>query len=376
MVNRNSTAQTSNARIPDPRGQAILSAVIKEHLKTGEPVGSRTISDRFAHAAGWSSATIRNVMGELEEAGLVEQPHTSAGRVPTDKGYRFYVDHMLGETRLSKTDMAAINSFLGASAGIDAAGGVTPDRLMEKTSHLLSALSQNVGIVVSPSLADNVLQHIEFMRLADSRILVVLVSAPNIIHNKIIRVEDDLGQAELERTARYLNTEFSGKSLVAIRAEIFELMREEKALYDKLLMNAILLCDRSLEGEEATTGEVYVDGASNILTKPDFSDAERMRELFRTFEEKSRLIKILNECVTRDQPFAGDVQVVIGREHIAPSMQACTLITAPYRIGLGEATGALGVVGPMRIEYERMVAVVNYVARLIERMMRDDAASN
>lgn len=374
MASRNSASQMLNARIPDPRGRAILSAVIKEHLKTGEPVGSRTISDRFAHAAGWSSATIRNVMGELEEAGLVEQPHTSAGRIPTDKGYRFYVDHMLGETRLSKTDMAAINSFLGVSAGGDTR--VTPDRLMEKTSHLLSALSENVGIVVSPSLADNVLQHIEFMHLADNRILVVLVSAPNIVHNKIIRLDDKLSQAELERTARYLNTEFSGKSLLAIRAEILELMREEKALYDKLLMNAILLCDRSLEGEEATTGEVYVDGASNILTKPDFTDAERMRELFRTFEEKSRLIKILNECVTRDQPFAGDVQVVIGREHIAPSMQACTLITAPYRIGLGDATGALGVVGPMRIEYERMVAVVNYVARLIERMMREDAASN
>jgi heat-inducible transcriptional repressor len=247
---------------------------------------------------------------------------------------------------------------------------------MEKTSHLLSALSENVGIVVSPSLADNVLQHIEFMHLADNRILVVLVSASHIVHNKIIRVNETLSQTELEHTARYLNAEFAGKSLLAIRLEILELMREEKALYDKLLRNAMLLCDRSLEGEEATTGEVYVDGASNMLTKPDFADADRMRELFRTFEEKSRLVKILNECVTRDQPFAGDVQVIIGREHIAPSMQTCALITAPYRIGLGDATGALGVVGPMRIEYERMVAVVNYVARLIERMLREDAASN
>lgn len=374
MVSRNSTSQMPNAMMPDPRGQAILSAVIKEHLKTGEPIGSRTISDRFAHAAGWSSATIRNIMGELEEAGLVEQPHTSAGRIPTDKGYRFYVDHMLGETRLSKTDMEAINSYLGIQTGEQ--GAPAPDRLMEKTSHLLSALSENVGIVVSPSLADNVLQHIEFMHLADNRILVVLVSASNIIHNKIIRIDESLSQIELEHTARYLNAEFSGKSLLAIRAEILELMREEKALYDKLLRNAMLLCDRSLEGEEATTGEVYVDGASNILTKPEFADAERMRELFRTFEEKSRLVKILNECVARDQPFAGDVQVIIGREHITPSMQSCALITAPYRIGLGDATGALGVVGPMRIEYERMVAVVNYVARLIERMLREDTASD
>jgi heat-inducible transcriptional repressor len=371
MTNRSSAFQTLTTSAPDSRGQAILSAIIKEHLVTGEPVGSRTISDRFAHASGWSSATIRNVMGELEEAGLVEQPHTSAGRVPTDKGYRFYVDHMLGESRLSKADLTAINHMLGTSQFNSVSA---PDRLMEKTSHVLSALSENVGIVVSPSLADNRLQHIEFTHLSDNRILVVLVSASNIIYNKIIRVEDDLSQDELERTARYLNTEFSGKSLVAIRAEILELMREEKALYDKLLMNAMLLCNHSLEGEEGSTGEVYVDGASNILSKPEFAHAERMRELFRMFEEKSRLIKILNECVARDQLFPGDVQVIIGREHQTPSMQNCALITAPYRIGSGEVVGTIGVVGPMRIEYARMMTVVNYVARLIERMLREESS--
>lgn len=358
--------------MPDLRGQAVLAAIIKEHLVTGEPVGSRAISDRFAHAAGWSAATIRNVMGELEDSDLVEQPHTSAGRVPTDKGYRFYVDHILGNARLSKADLSVINSLLGASG--DAAGA--PDRLMEKTSQLLSALSANVGIVISPSLADNRLQHIEFVNLSDSRILVVLVSAPNIVHNKIIRIDENFSQSELEQTARYLNTEFSGKSLITIRAEIIELMSEEKALYDRLLRNAMLLCDQSLQGEEATTAEVYVDGASNILSKPDFTDAETMHELFRTFEEKSRLVKILTECVARDQGFPSDVQVVIGREHAAPSMQNCALITAPYRIGSGETIGTLGVVGPMRIEYGRMMAVVNYVARHIERMLREAAATN
>ncbi|HEX7998962.1 MAG TPA: heat-inducible transcriptional repressor HrcA [Pyrinomonadaceae bacterium] len=373
MARQSSHPLNFRIHMPDSRGQAVLAAIIKEHLVTGEPVGSRTISDRFAHASGWSSATIRNVMGELEEAGLVEQPHTSAGRVPTDKGYRFYVDNMLGDTRLSKADLAAINALLKISQD-DVHNA--PDRLMEKTSQVLSALSENVGIVVSPSLADNRLQHIEFMQLADHRILVVLVSAPNIIHNKLIRIDENLSQEELEHTARYLNAEFAGKSLLEIRALILEMMREEKALYDKLLRNAILLCDRSLEGEEATTADVYVDGASNILTKPDFTDAERMRELFRTFEEKSRLVKILNECVARDHVFPGDVQVVIGREHAAPSMQNCALITAPYRLGSGEAVGTLGVVGPVRIEYERMVAVVNYMARLIERMLREETASN
>ncbi len=372
MAARSATSSKLSAKMPEARAQAVLAAIIKEHLVTGEPVGSRTISDRFAHAAGWSSATIRNVMAELEEAGLVEQPHTSAGRVPTDKGYRFYVDHMLVDARLSKADLAAINSLLNPAGGETAA----PDRLMEKTSHLLSALSKNVGVVVSPSLADNVLNHIEFMRLADNRVLVVLVSNSNIVYNKIIFLNEDLSQEELERTARYLNTEFGGKSLAAIRAEILEMMREEKALYDRLLRNAILLCERSLEGEEATTGEIYVDGASNILTLPDFDDLERMHELFRAFEEKSKLVKILNECISRDQPLGGDVQIVIGRENSVPFLQNCAIITAPYRIGAEGATGALGVVGPMRMEYGRMVAVVNYMARLIERMLREESASN
>jgi heat-inducible transcriptional repressor len=372
MSGRSSTINTTQYIGPDSRGQAVLSAIIKEHLNTGEPVGSRIISDRFAHRAGWSSATIRNVMAELEDAGFVEQPHTSAGRTPTDKGYRFYVDHMLDVARLSASDVSSIHSLL------DVKPGESPDsseRFLERTSQVLSILSENVGIVVSPSLSENSLQHIEFLPLGDNRILVVLVSSPNIVHNKIIRLDEPLKSEELERTARYLNAEFAGKSLRAIRAEILELMRAEKALYDRLLRNAILLCDRSLEGEESSAGDVYVDGASNFLTKPDFVDAERMRQLFRTFEEKSKLLKILNECLGRDQQSFGDVQVVIGRENIAPSLQECALITAPYRIGSGYAYGTLSVVGPMRIEYARMVAVVNYLARLMEHFLCEDNAS-
>jgi heat-inducible transcriptional repressor len=369
MPRRASNLQTSEARALDSRAEVLLAALIKEHLVTGEAVGSRVLSDRFSHGYGWSPATIRNVMADLEEAGFVDQPHTSAGRVPTDKGYRYYVDNMLGEARLSRTDLKAIDHLFSAS-DIDA--GSSPDRLMETASHVLSALSQNVGIVISPSLADNRLNHIEFVLLPDKRILVVLVSTANIIHNKVIRVADDLTQDDLDRTARYLNTEFSGKSLLAIRAEIVELMKEEKALYDKLLQNAVLLCERSLEGEEAS--DVYVDGTSNILTKPDFFDIERMRELFRTFEEKSRLIKILNECVHDAPNYPGDVHVVIGREHPASSMRNCALITAPYRVGSNDNAGTLGVVGPMRIEYARIMAMVNYMARLIEHRLGEQAA--
>jgi heat-inducible transcriptional repressor len=366
MPRRNSNLQSVDQHSLDSRTEVLLAALIKEHLVTGEAVGSRVLSDRFAHGYGWSSATIRNVMGELEEAGFVEQPHTSAGRIPTDKGYRYYVDNMLGEARLSRGDLRAIDDLF-AMSDIDAKA--SPDRLMETASHVLSEFSQNVGIVISPSLAENRLKHIEFVQLPDQRILVVLVSTSSIIHNKVIRTtDDDLTPDELDRTARYLNTEFSGKSLFRIRSEIVALMKEEKALYDRLLQNAVLLCERSLEGEDANGG-VYVDGASNILTKLDFGDIERMRDLFRTFEEKSRLIKILNECVSHDGTYTGDVHVVIGREHPTTSMRNCALITAPYRIGSNENVGTLGVVGPMRIEYARIMAMVNYMARLIEHRL-------
>jgi heat-inducible transcriptional repressor len=367
MPHRSPETPTSEKYSPDTRGQAVLAAVIKEHLVTGDAVGSLVLANKFSSKHGWSSATIRNVMAELEDAGLLEQPHTSAGRVPTDKGYRFYVDNMLAETRLSRADLRAIDAVFAPNS---LQAGASPERLMERASRALSELSENVGIVLSPSLAENRLNHIEFLKLADSRILVILVTASSIVHNKIIRVADNLSQDELEKTARYLNTEFSGKSLLEIRAEILELMQEEKALYDRLLRNAVLLCDQSLEGD-ASVGDVYVDGASNILTKPDFVDVERMRELFRTFEEKSRLVKILNECVSRDS-FHGDVNVVIGREHPTSSMRNCALITAPYRMGVNENAGTLGVVGPMRIEYSRIMAMVNYMARLIERRLSEE----
>lgn len=367
MPRRTSNLQVSEKPTPDPRAQAILGALIREHLGTGEAVGSRVLSDRFAHAHGWSSATIRNVMAELEEAGLVEQPHTSAGRVPTDTGYRYYVDNMLEAAQLSRNDLKAIEK-----AFLEVDSSRSSDRVMESASHALSALSENVGIVVSPSLAENRLKHIEFVLLPDKRILVVLVSSSNLIHNKVIRIDETFTQEVLDRTARYLNTEFGGKSLTSIRSEILELMKQEKALYDKLLRDAVLLCESSLEGEDTTTGEVYVDGTSNILSKPEFVDADRMRELFRTFEEKSRLVRILNECVSHSYP--GDVHVVIGREHPASSLQNCALITAPYRIGSSESVGTVGVVGPMRIEYARIMAMVNYMARLVEQRLNEDAA--
>lgn len=362
-----------NPAFPDSRGQVVLSAIINEHFVTGEPVGSKTLAVKFANASGMSAATIRNVMGELEDMGLLEQPHTSAGRVPTDKGYRFYVDNLLGVLSISNDDLYRIGEEFGLNPS-DLAE--TPDRLMERTSQLLSALSNNVGIVVSPSLANDRLQHIEFVNLSDNRILVVLVSAPNIVHNKIIRLNVPFSREELDRTANYLNAEFAGKSLSEIRARILDLMHEEKSLFDKLLQTAVILCSESIEGEEDRMGEVYVDGTSNILTKGDFADLERLRELLATIGEKSRLMQILNECVALDAAHGSNVQVFIGSENRTPSFRNCTLISAPYRIGDSSAIGTLSVLGPTRIEYSRMISIVSYVARILEKMMSKDVSNN
>lgn len=355
--------------VPDIRGQAILSAIISEHLLTGEPVGSKILAERFSHTLGVSSATIRNVMSELEESGFLEQPHTSAGRVPTDKGYRFYVDNLLGILSLSGDDLRLIENEFDLR---DASMPENSDRLMQRISQLLSALSNNIGIVISPSLAQDSLQHIKFVNLSDKRILVIMVSAPHIVHHKIIRSEESFAQSDLDRTAQYLNTEFSGKSLAMIRTKILHLMHEEKALFDKILQTAMILCSQSIESESAKTGEIYINGASNILTKPDFTSFERLRELLQTIEEKSKLVQILNECLVRDMAPNGNVQVVIGSENSTSSLQNCTLITAPYRHGNGAAIGTLSVLGPTRIEYARTIAIVGYIAKMLEKMMLNE----
>lgn len=345
---------------PESRREAVLSSVIEEHVVTGDAVGSHIISERFAHATGWSSATIRNVMSELEETGYLEQPHTSAGRIPTDKGYRYYVDHMLESKHLSSDDVTVIESI-----GLGPEITTRPDRLMEKVSHVLSELSENVGIVVWPSLSENRLKQIRFMKLPDNRVLVVLLSTSNVVHDKVIALSEEFTQDELNRTARYLNSEYSGKTLIAIRGEIMDLMRKEQALYDSVVRNAIVLCERSLEDEEGGAAEIFIDGASNIFGQPEFSSAEHMRDLLRMLEEKSRLVKILNECLDSNA-VPGQVRVVIGHENTAASMQRCAVISTSYRVG-ADVSGTLSVVGPTRIEYGRMVAVVNYLARFIER---------
>ncbi len=347
--------------ILDDRSREMLALLIKTHIATGEPVGSRTISKLTRE--GLSAATVRNIISDLEESGYLEQPHTSAGRVPSDKGYRFYVDHILEARQLSDSDASALQH------GLVGAQWPSTDQLMSKASHLLSQLSDSVGIVISPSIAHDIVKHIDFVRLGDGRILVITVSRAGIVQDRLVRIDEDLSQDELNRTANYINANFGGMSLIAIRSELIKRLSEEKAIYDRLLQNAVKLWDQGLEGNDGVTADVFVDGASNIVIKPDFADAERMRELLRVFEEKSRLIKILNECVGASRQPA--VTIRIGAENSLPSLHGCSLITSNYRYG-DDVVGSLGVVGPVRMEYARTISLVNYVARLLEEALNDN----
>jgi len=340
----------------DDRKREIFATIVKDHIATGQPVGSFALARQSRE--NLSSATIRNICAELEDEGYLTHPHTSAGRLPTDRGYRFYVDNFVGPMKLSRSEAARIDERL-----LDEQSLANPELLMERTSRLLSQLSDNVGIVVWPSSARDILQHIEFVRLPDSRILAITVSSAGRVQDRVIRIEGDFTQDELNATSRYLIENFQGWTLAEIRDELLLRMSEEKALYDQFLRNAVLLCSQSLQ--EGDQPDVFIEGASNIISKPDFADTERMRALFKMFEQKSRIVKILNECIESKSREA--VAVRIGSENRFADLRGCTVIASQCVYPGGAAVGSIGVVGPTRLEYDRLIAVVDYIAKLFER---------
>ena len=345
----------------DDREKEILYAIVRTHIATGEPVGSFALAKQSSERL--SSATMRSICAELEDEGYLTHPHTSAGRVPTDKGYRYYVDNLMGSTKISRSDVARINERL---LGDDCLA--IPGRLMERTSQLLSQLSDNVGIVVPPPITQDILHHIEFVRLTDSRILVITVSSAGRVQDRVIRSDEEFSQDELNSTSRYLVENFQGCTLTDMRDELVRRMSEEKALYDTLLHNAVALCSQSLQ--EGDQPDVFIEGASNIIAKRDFSDTERMRALFKMFEQKNRIVKILNECIANAQREAvAAVAVRIGSENRFIDLKGCTVIASPCFYSGGTAVGSIGVVGPTRIEYDRLISIVDYIAKLFERVL-------
>ena len=338
------------------RFREILHWVIATFILTGKPVGSRSIARHSREQL--SAATVRNIMADLEEMGYLQQPHASAGRVPTGKAYRFYVGYLLKRRDLSPRDRGIIDRDLLLD---DSA-----EHLMARASQVLSRVSQNVGIVVSPPISRVALEHIHFTKLADNRILVILVSRSGIVQNRIIHYEEEIFQNELDQAARYIVEHFKDRTLNEIRAKILNMIQQERALYDKFTQQIITLSAKAFSGQsDVLDTEVYLDGASNLIKTPEFSDINKMKLLFETIEQKSRLAALLSRCIEGDTQ---EVRILIGAENALPGIEDCTLITSRYVVD-ENTHGSLGILGPTRMEYARAISLVDYVARLFGRVL-------
>jgi heat-inducible transcriptional repressor len=341
------------------RTRRILATLVRSYIETGEPVSSATL----AHKAGLnlSSATVRNVLAQLEEMGYVWQPHTSAGRVPTDAGYRFYVD-MLLDGRRSTKDLSAVEARLRQEAG----DAPLMDDLMSSTSHVLSEASKGVGFAIAPPNAQALFQRIEFVPLSGNRILVVVVASGNQVSQKTVDIGEAVSASELVQAANYLNAEFAGRTLEEVRTGVVQRLQEERSLYDQLLGFALRLASTTFENLERPTS-VYIDGTSTLLeevVQASGISASTLKTLWRMVEEKQRLARVLSEYI--DGP---GLTVVIGAEHSDPELRPFSLIASTYFDG--RSTGTVGVIGPTRMRYNRAITLVDVAAMAVARVLRD-----
>jgi heat-inducible transcriptional repressor len=335
------------------RSRHILQVIIEEYIATAEPVGSRTITRR--DGVNLSPASVRNVMSDLEEMGFLSSPHTSAGRIPTDRAYRFYVNTLLQLGKVSNAQEEQLLERLPLQGG-DAS------RILRETSRMLSSLSHCAGIVLAPRFTENVLRHLEFVKLGGRRLLAILVTEHGIVHNKLVELQEDISGEDLVRMTNYLNTLLQGLPMTEVRRRLIEQMQNDKVKYDSLLDRALRLSKQALADTEA---DLFIVGQSTFFNQPEFADTSRMKELFRAFEEKGQLLELLDRCLAAD-----GVQIFIGNEtNLNPA--GMSVITSAYRSG-SRKLGVLGVIGPTRMGYASVIPIVDYTARLVSRLLQSD----
>jgi heat-inducible transcriptional repressor len=349
------------------RQRAILTAIVESYIKTGEPVGSATIArlqvvDGVGNAIGMSPATIRNEMAELVHAGLLEQPHTSAGRVPTAQAFRLYVEQLSGgaapriaPARLSATSRSQIDSSFIGLAGTQA--------VLQRTSHVLATLSSGVGVAIAAASDGDMLEHVHFSRLAEARVLAVVVTKSGMVRDRVLALDRDLSLIELETAANFLNEHFRGWSVERVREEIARMVEHERSEYQRLITQVQQLWSQTVPPTAQAHQTVYVEGVANLISGQQ--DASRLREVLAALEEKQRLVDLLNAYIDARQE---SVRVVFDLEEHAPEMAGLVLIAAPARMG-GESRGTVGVIGPKRMHYENTMNAVSYISQVFDRML-------
>lgn len=341
------------------RTRRVLACLVRDYIDTGEPVASAALCRRAG--LGVSSATIRNILAQLEDMGYVSQPHTSAGRVPTDLGYRYYVDTLL-DTRRTTREASAVEARLREQAGD------TPllDQVLSSASHVIFQASHHVGFAIAPADQHAIFQRIEFVPVSAARVLVVTVARGNHVSQRVIDTGEPIEPAALTQAANYLNAEFAGLPLADVRQLVLARLEQERTLYDRLRSVALTLARTTLEGIESPSS-VYIDGTSSLADDPDHPavSLSTLHTLLRMVEEKQRLVRLLDAYL--DGP---GVAVVIGGEHQDPALRGCSLIVASYGDGLRR--GAVGVIGPTRMHYSRAINVVDGTAVAVARFLRDE----
>jgi heat-inducible transcriptional repressor len=339
------------------RQRAILTAIIESYIETGEPVGSGTIA-RLQH--GVSSATVRNEMAELAEEGLLEQPHTSAGRVPTARAFRMYVEQLCGGAH-PRIDGARLSARSRSQIDLSFQGIAGTQAVLERTSHVLATLSSGVGVAIAAAAEGDMLEHVHFSRLAPARVLAVVVTRSGLVRDRVLALDKDLTVRELEVAGNFLNENFRGWSVERVRAEIARLVERERSEYQRMLNSVHQLWVKAVP--EVPAQSVYVDGVANLVGSQE--DRERLREVLAALEAKQRLVELLNAYIDARQE---SVRVVFDLEEHAPEMSGLVLIAAPARMG-GESRGTVGVIGPKRMHYENTMNAVSYIAQVFDRML-------
>ncbi len=335
----------------DERNKKVLQAVIDSYISTATPVGSNVLIKQYDFNV--SSATLRSIMAELEEMGYLTHPHTSAGRVPTEKGYRYYIEGLISVRR----DTDDIQDQLQQAPPLH---GGDLQELMVEASQFLATLSHYAGVVIAPAEPEGKYKHIEFVRLHGRQALIIFVTSSGTVQNKLIQLDEEIQQHDLNYFSAYLDEELERWSLTEIRQRLVEKLREEKQVF-KRLMEETYQASRDIQ--ERDSEKVYIGGAFQILESPEFANVETMRTLFKAFEDKYKLLKLLDRSEA-----AGGIKVFIGSENPYFAMQGCSLVVSSYNAG-SDVIGTLGVIGPTRMQYKQVIQVVDYTAKLVSRLL-------
>lgn len=344
-----------NERLKE-RDREILKILISDYIATALPVGSKTISKK--HQGRYSAATIRNVMADLEEMGLLEQPHTSAGRIPTARGVRYYIDSILKCRELSPEEKGEVCKRYADAADLSV------DEIIGRTSKVLSAISRYVGLVSTSNMDQVVFKQIQFLPLSSRRLLAIFVSQEGFVENKIIEIDEEYTYPDLEKINNYCNGAFLGLTLEDARIKIMREMERMEKDYDRLLSRALIFSREVFAA--VAGGNIVFDGESHLVGEPEFLDAEKLKNLLLMLEEKKQLLCILDRCKEADK-----VNIFIGAEtdgEVSKTMESVSVITAPFKKG-GHVLGTLGVIGPIRMDYSRVVPVVDFTAKLLEDIL-------